>query len=95
LSSLPQHKLDVEYRFREGSDYREITVTQKNAGERIAFFVEMSVSDEKTGRTILLVFWQDNYVSLVPSEKRTVNALFAASDDRPVLTVSEWNMEHR
>jgi exo-1,4-beta-D-glucosaminidase len=45
-----------------------------NPSDKIAFFIELSIKDKATGETILPVFWDDNYVSLLPGEKRTVSA---------------------
>jgi exo-1,4-beta-D-glucosaminidase len=45
---------------------------------------------------ILPVIWQDNYISLLPGEKREVTATYRASElgaSKPVVEVSGWNVE--
>jgi len=40
--------------------------------------------------------WQDNYISLLPGEKREISATYRASElgaARPVGEVSGWNVE--
>ena len=65
------------------------TVTIDNKSDKIAFFIELSVKKERSGETILPVFWSDNYVSLLPGEKRVYTATFAQKDlgdDKPVFS---------
>lgn len=52
----------------------EATVTLTNPTDKIAFFIEMRLTDKKTGETILPVFWSDNYVSLLPNETKVYDA---------------------
>lgn len=47
----------------------------ENTTSEIAFFIELSVKNKNTNETILPVFWDDNYISLMPGEKRTITAL--------------------
>jgi exo-1,4-beta-D-glucosaminidase len=40
--------------------------------------------------------WQDNYISLMPGEKRELTATYRASElgpAKPVVEVSGWNVE--
>jgi exo-1,4-beta-D-glucosaminidase len=42
------------------------------------------------------VIWQDNYVSLLPGEKREITATYRASElgaAKPTIEVSGWNVE--
>lgn len=71
LRTLPQAKVDAVFETKGIEAGREIAeVTIHNDSERIAFFIELSVRDSKTGKTLLPVFWEDNYVSLLPGETR-------------------------
>jgi exo-1,4-beta-D-glucosaminidase len=48
------------------------------------------------GPEILPVIWEDNYVTLLPGEKREVNATYRASALGPAkasVEVSGWNVE--
>jgi exo-1,4-beta-D-glucosaminidase len=48
------------------------------------------------GEEILPVVWQDNYISLMPGEKRELTATYRASElgpAKPVVEVSGWNVE--
>ncbi len=45
----------------------------ENKGDKIAFFNELLAKNTKTGKVILPVFWDDNYISLLPGEQRTIS----------------------
>jgi exo-1,4-beta-D-glucosaminidase len=50
----------------------------------------------KPGEEILPVLWEDNYVSLLPGEERTVEARFPSKHSigsHPTLKISGWNIE--
>ena len=78
LADLPQVDLRVEHRFEREGDGQAVYVTLENPGETIAFFVEMSVVGADSGQLAAPIFWSDNYVSLLPGERREVRASIPA-----------------
>jgi exo-1,4-beta-D-glucosaminidase len=95
LNSLPPARINVKHHAEMTGEQTKMTATLHNAGETIAFFIELKVSKKKNGETILPVFWEDNYVSLLPGETRTIEATFSATKDQAVLTLNGWNLENR
>jgi exo-1,4-beta-D-glucosaminidase len=96
LSQLPKVKLGVtEHSERQGED--EIThVTLENPTKNLAFFVRLKVDKGRGGEEILPVLWTDNYISLLPSEKREFTAKYRASElgaAKPSVEVSGFNVE--
>jgi exo-1,4-beta-D-glucosaminidase len=91
LNHLPPAQIDVTYRIRVAG--RKATVELTNRSGRIAFFIELLLTDEHTGEPVVPVFWQDNYVSLLPQETRTVAVTFPARTRMPLLTIRGWNVE--
>ncbi len=71
----------------------KVTAKLDNVSDHIVFFIELRVSGKKSGETILPIFWEDNYISLLPGETRNIEAVFAATKDEPVLTINGWNLE--
>jgi hypothetical protein len=69
-------------------------VTMTNTGSAVAFFIRLQVVGGN-GDEALPVFWDDNYVSLLPGETRELTARYRASDlhGSPKLVVSGWNLE--
>ncbi|MFC1636051.1 hypothetical protein ACFL5Z_14515, partial [Planctomycetota bacterium] len=70
-----------------------ITAKLTNISNRIAFFIELKALKKKTGETILPVFWQDNYISLLPHETRNTEATLPPTDEEIILTIDGWNLE--
>ncbi|HSP05667.1 MAG TPA: glycoside hydrolase family 2 TIM barrel-domain containing protein, partial [Acidobacteriota bacterium] len=91
LNKLPAANIEVEEHLLANG----IAVTLKNPGTQIAFFLELKAVGDRTGRPILPVFWDDNYVSLLPGETKILKAQFSAGDlrgEKPLLQVSGWNV---
>jgi exo-1,4-beta-D-glucosaminidase len=93
LNSLLPAKVDFEYHTTTIRDQTKFTAILHNAANTIAFFIELNISNKITGETILPVFWEDNYVSLLPGEKRTIEAASPAKKDHIILTINGWNLE--
>ncbi len=98
LSQLPKVKLNVSSRSeRIGNTEDAVTrVTVENPSKTLAFFVRLKLDKGKGGEEILPVVWQDNYISLLPGEKREVTASYRASNlgaATPAIEVSGWNVE--
>jgi exo-1,4-beta-D-glucosaminidase len=71
-------------------------VTVENQSKSLAFFVRLKVDKSKGGDEILPVLWEQNYVSLMPGEKREISATYRASElgaAKPYVEVSGWNVE--
>ncbi len=96
LAQLPKIKLKVSSRTEtKGTD--SIThVFLENPGKTVAFFVRLKIVKGEKGEEVLPVLWQDNYISLLPGERREVTATFRTAElgsAKPVLEVSGWNVE--
>ncbi|MCK4991712.1 MAG: glycoside hydrolase family 2, partial [Bacteroidales bacterium] len=97
LQSLPEVNLNINHDFENSGDRQTVTVTIENPGNNIAFFLELNISGEKSGETVLPIFWDENYISLLPGETRKIQASFAKKDianENPVLIISGWNLQH-
>ncbi len=69
------------------------SVRLSNPGKEIAFFVEVLLTDAD-GAPLLPIFWDDNYVSLLPGEIRTLRVEVPAEiggEEPPQLLVRCWN----
>jgi exo-1,4-beta-D-glucosaminidase len=96
LSQLPKVKLGVMHRTERKGDDAITRVTLTNPGKALAFFVRLKVAKSRGGEEILPVFWEDNYISLLPGETRELAARYRASElggARPIVEVSGWNVE--
>jgi len=88
LNSLPPADVDVTHHIDEDT----MVVELANHGENIAFFIELLLTDATTGEPIVPIFWQDNYVTLLPNETRRLTGTFAPPGHEPALTIRGWNV---
>ena len=104
LNQMERVNIDVHHKFSavsaDNQQSREVTL--KNPTDKIAFFIELKVVDEETGKSILPVLWNNNCISLLPGESKTINATYPVSGPTfkpgpartfiPVFKFSGWNV---
>jgi exo-1,4-beta-D-glucosaminidase len=100
LARLPKVKVNVMHHTeRKGSGNNEEAITHvvlENSSKSLAFFVRLKVVKGGGGDEILPVLWTDNYVSLLPGERREVTATYRGQElgaAKPVVEISGWNVE--
>ena len=96
LNNLPEVNLSIHHSFENSGDRQKVFITIENPGPHLAFFLQLYISGEKSGESILPVLWDDNYISLLPGETRKITASFAKKDmagDTPVLGIGGWNFQ--
>jgi exo-1,4-beta-D-glucosaminidase len=96
LQGLPKATVRATFRPAPGTDHdASFQVALENAGTGLAFLVRLRLVTGKDQTEILPVFWDDNYISLLPGEKREVMVRVRASDlagARPSLLVDGFNV---
>lgn len=93
LSDIPKASLKTSVARKQLNGGIELEVVLKNESPVIAFFIDLALKDDK-GERIYPVFWEDNYISLLPEEERTVKC-FIEKDNLPAnstLTISGGNV---
>jgi exo-1,4-beta-D-glucosaminidase len=96
LAQLPKTKLNVSSHTETKGEESVTHVTVDNPSKNVAFFVRLKVDKGKGGEEVLPVIWQDNYISLLPGEKREISTTYRASElgaAKPVVEVGGWNVE--
>lgn len=96
LSQLPNVKLKVSSKNKRQGDQSSTRVVLQNPSQNVAFFVKLKVTKGKGGEEILPVVWEDNYISLLPGEKREISASYRTSDlgtSTANVEVQGWNVE--
>jgi exo-1,4-beta-D-glucosaminidase len=69
----------------------------ENPSALLAFSVNPKIIKSNSKDLVLPVFWEDNYFSMLPKEKRKVRVEFSLEDlngELPVLTIDGWNITH-
>jgi len=96
LLNLPQMHLKATTHLRSAKDGDSVRVRLKNTSVALAFQVRLAVEAGKPAKEILPALWEDNYISLLPGEERTVEARFPSKHSigsHPRLKVTGWNIE--
>jgi exo-1,4-beta-D-glucosaminidase len=90
MNSMPK----VELKVSAAQDGRAVRVAIENPSRSLAFFVRLKVTDGPGGEEFLPVIWQDNYISLLPGERREVTAAYQRGS-KPTVEVDGWNIAPR
>ncbi|PYR75004.1 MAG: glycosyl hydrolase family 2 [Acidobacteria bacterium] len=96
LATLPKTTLTVNATtvktYVTSTDGEHGQVVVQNTGSAIAFMVRLELLDS-SGNEILPVFWQDNYVSLLPGERREIGVSTQVGARSGSAVVAEaWNV---
>jgi mannosylglycoprotein endo-beta-mannosidase len=73
----------------------KIEVTLSNSGQApMAFFNRLSLVDPDTHKRILPVFYSDNYISVLPGDKRTIVLDYQpkTNGQMPLVSIAGWNL---
>jgi exo-1,4-beta-D-glucosaminidase len=94
LEKLPPVKLAVSGRAarRGGEEIARVSISNPSHG--LAFFVHLQIKQGSSERDVLPIVWEDNYVSLLPGERREVTATYKVKDlgnAAALLKVEGWN----
>ena len=94
LNSLQEVKVTARARALHEANDEVIQVSLQNPSSSLAFMVHVRAVDPKSGEDIAPIFWDDNYVSLLPGEKREVVAKYSSTEagGKPNLMMDGWNV---
>jgi len=96
LQKLKPVKLDVEKSFSQRNDTTFAKVTIHNPSDELAFMTYLNLVQKGSGATVVPIFWNDNYITLLPGEERTVTAYCHTRDlegQEPDVMVNGWNVK--
>jgi exo-1,4-beta-D-glucosaminidase len=95
LNSLAETEIPASYKSVEKGNNLELTTTLENRSNKIAFFINLTLSDTN-GKQVFPLFWDDNYISLLPGEKRDVSCIVpkkSLNGIKQQLQISGWNVK--
>ena len=96
INSMPDSNVEVTHTLSESGERAEVEVNIKNVSDKIAFFIELSLKGERSGSSVLPVYWDDNYVTLLPGEERIIKGYVNKKDfqgDNLVFSYMGWNLQ--
>lgn len=80
LAQLPSVTLHIAATTTRQGDQSVTHVVVTNPSRSVAFFIRLKLTKGQGGDEVLPVIWQDNYLSLLPGEKRDIAASYRTSD---------------
>jgi exo-1,4-beta-D-glucosaminidase len=95
LASLRPVRLRVSDKFSRSGPRWKVTADLENPSPDLALQVELRVVRDGSGEIVLPIFLDDNYITLLPGEKRKISGVFATDDlrgEQPLLKVRGWNV---
>jgi len=94
LNKLSTVTLESQIARKDADGKCRITVTLKNTSSNIALMAHVQLRRKKSGERVLPVFYDGNYVSLVPNEQRTITMEADAAElngEDALVMVDGWN----
>jgi exo-1,4-beta-D-glucosaminidase len=95
LSKLPPVQLVVHGKAEARGASGVVHVTAENPSKSVAFMARLRLTQGKGGEDVTPIFWDDNYFSLLPEEKREVSGRYEVSSlggKQAELEVGGWNI---
>ena len=94
LETLPKVALNGTVRFTRALEETVTTVELSNPTRTVALMTHLCLRNADTGTRILPAYASDNYVNLLPGEKKTITLRCATKDAAKALSVSldGWNI---
>ncbi len=98
LNTLPPTEVEAAARFDTSNRDGTALVELENKTQAIAFFVHLSVQKGRDGDELLPILWEDNYITLLPGERRELIARFDVDHldgAEPVVVAEGWNVARK
>lgn len=98
LEEMEPATLSIDFHIKQNQGNMEVYFDVHNPENLLAFFTEMNIVDEKSGQSVLPAFWDDNYFSLLPGEKRKIKVSIPdkyLKGKKLVLEVHGWNVKNK
>jgi exo-1,4-beta-D-glucosaminidase len=96
LENLPKVKLQKSETVSQKGENTVINVKLKNPSQHVAFMVYMDLKKGQSNESVVPVFWNENYFTLLPGEERTVSVSVHTTDlhgQKGRVVVGGWNVE--
>ena len=95
LNKLPKVQLVVNSKTETRGANGVVHVMVENPSKGVAFMVRLRLTQGKDGEDVTPIFWDDNYFSLLPGEKKEVSGryeLLSLGEKQAELEVGGWNI---
>ena len=95
LNGLKPVTLKVRDKTTKEGPMTRVTVELENPSADLALMIEIRVVRDTSGETVLPIYLDDNYITLLPNETRKISGTFTTEDlggELPVVKIRGWNV---
>ncbi len=95
LNLMPQVEIEGEATISKSVEKSIISVQLHNESKQIGLMLRLKVKQLESGKRVLPAFYSDNYIPLVPGEKRSITIEFDTKfldGEKPALLIEGWNI---
>jgi hypothetical protein len=95
LDSLSTITLDAKVSRSDADGKSVVSVTLHNPGKEVALMTHLQLRRKRSGGRVLPVYYNDNYISLLPNETRAITMEAATSElkgEDALVVVDGWNV---
>lgn len=96
LEQLPKVKLETSETTTSDNQKTMMAVKVKNPSTHLAFMIYLDLKKGNSEESVVPVFWDSNYFTLLPGEERTVSVWVHSKDldgQKPIVKVGGWNID--
>jgi exo-1,4-beta-D-glucosaminidase len=96
LAHLPRVHLEVAETTQQTGDRSITCVTLRNPSAVLAFGIRLKLDKGPGGEEVLPAVWEDNYISLLPHERRDITVTYTTGSlgsAKPVVEATGWNAD--
>lgn len=95
LNRLPETEVFASYTLLHKADKPELNLKLENRSSKIAFFINLALLNEQ-GQQLYPVFWDDNYISILPGETREITCTLSSNilnEGKSQIRLTGWNIK--
>ncbi|MGH2645403.1 MAG: hypothetical protein ACRDE2_15740, partial [Chitinophagaceae bacterium] len=96
LEDLSSVRLDCSKSFTKKGENTFVRIKLKNPSRNLAFMIHLDLKNKTTNESVVPVFWEDNYITLLPGEERTITGYCHTRNlkgRKPAVTLDGWNLQ--
>ncbi len=98
LQNLAPAQIKAKGELKIKNQWAEVKIALENISPNLAFMLRLSLYNRQNQKEILPVFWKENYISLLPGEKRNISARFwqkELKNSSLLLKIKGWNVKEK
>ena len=92
LDAMPKAAVELKTSAVRSAGEPAIDVSVTNPSAAPALEIRLTLRDQQTGKRVLPVYYEDNYISLLPGESRVIRITAPNAPEHVTVTADGWNI---